>query len=206
MTETLRAPSLASTLAGDKKIWLRVNRVLAWALVGSPVLQILLRTDLVRGLWLDLAILIAHGALSVALFGLPKNKDLRQNLWTRFAGLPEYGMSPRNKFLLSGWRVAVSGLWLVAIPSVITGWRWLETALPALTNLSMGTALVPILYVGGFFGLMLQYGLVTHLHRATIYALRRWGCTPADAPAVAYWTVIVFLASSLANLVRPLWS
>lgn len=206
MTETLRAPSLASALASDKKIWMRVNRVLAWALVSSPVLQIMLGTDLVPGLWLDLAILIAHGALSVALFGLPKNKDLRQNLWTRFAGLPEYSMSPRNKFLLSGWRVAVSGLWLVAIPSVITVWRWLETALPALRDLSMGMVLLPMLYVGGFFGLLLQYGVVTHLHRASVYALRRWGCAPADATAVAYWTVIVFLASSIANLVRPLWS
>lgn len=206
MTETLRAPSLASALVSDKKTWMRMNRALAWALVGSPVLQIMLRTDLVDGLWVDLAILIVHGALSVALFGLPKNKDLRQALWTRFAGLPEYGMSPRNKFLLSGWRVAVSGLWLVAIPSVITVWRWLETALPALRDLSMGMVLVPMLYVGGFFGLLLQYGVVTHLHRASVYALRRWGCTPADATAAAYWTVIVFLASSIANLVRPLWS
>ncbi len=206
MTQTLRAPSLASAQVSDKKIWMRVNRVLAWALVGSPLLQIMLGTDLVPGLWLDLAILIAHGALSVALFGLPKNKDPRQTVWTRFAGLPEYSMSPRNKFLLSGWRIAVSSLWLVAIPSVITVWRWLETALPALRDLSMGMVLVPMLYIGGFFGLLLQYGVVTHLHRASIYALRRWGCTPADATAVAYLTVIVFLASSIANLVRPLGS
>jgi hypothetical protein len=206
MTTILPTPSRTSTLVLDKKLWMRVNRALAWALVGSPLLQIMLGTDLVRGLWLDLAILIAHGALSVALFGLPKNKDPRQTLWTRFAGLPEYSMSPRNKFLLSGWRVAISSLWLVAIPSVITVWRWLETALPALTNLSMGMVWIPILYIGGFFGLLLQYGLVTHLHRASIYALRRWGCAPADATTVAHWTVIVFLASSIANLVRPLWS
>jgi hypothetical protein len=206
MTPTLAAPNLASTWVSDKKLWMRVNRFLAWALVGSPVLQIMLGTDLVRGLWLDLAILIAHGALSVALFGLPKNKDPRQILWTRFAGLPEYSMSPRNKFLLSGWRVAVSSLWLVAIPSVIAAWGWLETAAPALKNLGMGMVWVPILYVGGFFGLLLQYGLVTHLHRASIYALRRWGYSPANTPGLAFWLVVVFLASSIANLFRPLWS
>jgi hypothetical protein len=206
MNTILTAPSIASTWVSDKKLWMRVNRVLAWTLVGSPVLQIILGTDLVRGLWLDLAILIAHGALSVAIFGLPKNKDLRQTFWTRWAGLPEHGMSPRNKFLLSGWRVAVSSLWLVAIPSVVIAWGWLQTAASALNVSSLGIVLLPLFYVGGFFGLLLQYGLVTHLHRASIYALRRWGCAPADAPVVAYWTVIVFLASSIANLFRPLWS
>ncbi len=208
MTHTFTYSGQASALVQDKKLWMRVNRVLAWALVGSPVLQIMLGTDLVRGLWLDLAILIAHGALSVALFGLPKNRDPRQALWTRWAGLPEHSMSPRNRFLLSGWRVAVSSLWLVAVPTVITVWGWLETALPALKvlGLGMGMVLLPVLYVGGFFGLLLQYGLVTHLHRATVYALRRWGYAPTHAPKVAFWTVAVFLATSIANLFRPLWS
>ena len=75
-------------------------------------------------------------------------------------------------------RVAVSSLWLVAIPTTIMVWAWLETAIPALKllNTGMGMALLPILYIGGFFGLLLQYGLVTHLHRASVYALRRWGC------------------------------
>jgi hypothetical protein len=208
MTSTLSYSSQASTMVQDKKLWMRVNRALAWALVVSPVLQIMLGTDLVRGLWLDLAILIAHGALSVVLFGLPKNKDPRQALWTRWAGLPEHSMSPRNRFLLSGWRVAVSSLWLVAIPTAIMVWRWLETAVPAMKalNLGLGVALIPVLYVGGFFGLLLQYGLVTHLHRATVYALRRWGYAPTHAPTVAFWTVLVFFATSIANLVRPLWS
>jgi hypothetical protein len=206
MTTTLTTRSHASALVLDKKMWMRINRALAWALVASPLLQIMLGTDLVRGLWLDLAILIAHGALSVALFGLPKNIDPRQTLWTRWAGLPERGMSPRNKFLLSGWRVAVSSLWLVAIPTVITVWGWLETVAPAMNGLGLGILRIPMLYVGGLFGLLLQYGLVTHLHRATVYALRRWGYAPAHVPAVAYWTVIVFLAASIANLFRPLWS
>jgi hypothetical protein len=208
MTTTLTNSRHASALVQDKKIWMRVNRALAWALVGSPLLQIMLGTDLVRGLWLDLAILIAHGALSVALFGLPKNKDPRQTVWTRWAGLPEHGMSPRNRFLLSGWRVAVSSLWLVAIPTAIVVWGWLEMAIPALTvlNTGLGMVLLPFFYIGGFFGLLLQYGLVTHLHRATVYALRRWGCAPAHTPVVAYWTVLVFLATSIANLFRPLWS
>jgi hypothetical protein len=206
MTSTLIHSSHASALVSDKKLWMRVNRVLAWTLVGSPVLQIALGTDLVRGLWLDLAILIAHGALSIALFGLPKNKDPRQTFWTRWAGLPEHGMSPRNKFLLSGWRVAVSSLWLVAIPGVITVWGWLQTAMPPLKALDLGVLLIPILYAGGFFGLLLQYGLITHLHRASVYALRRWGYSPANTPALAFWLVVVFLASSIANLLRPLWS
>jgi hypothetical protein len=206
MTLILATPNLASTWVSDKKRWMRVNRFLAWALVASPVLQIMLGTDLVRGLWLDLAILIAHGALSVAIFGLPKNKDPRQTIWTRWAGLPEHGMSPRNKFLLSGWRVAVSSLWLVAIPTVVTVWGWLDTAVPALQGLRLGILLIPILYVGGFFGLLLQYGLVTHLHRASVYALRRWGYAPTNAPELAFWLVVVFLITSIANLVRPLWS
>jgi hypothetical protein len=208
MTSALTYSSQASALVQDKKLWMRVNRVLAWALVGSPLLQIMLGTNLVRGLWLDLAILIAHGALSVALFGLPKNKDPRQALWTRWAGLPEHSMSPRNKFLLSGWRVAVSSLWLVAMPTAMIVWGWIETAVPALKvlNSGLGMALLPVFYIGGYFGLLLQYGIVTHLHRATVYALRRWGCAPADAPVVAYWTVAVFLAASIANLFRPLWS
>jgi nitric oxide reductase large subunit len=189
----------------DKKIWMPVNRVLAWALVVSPVLQIMLRTNLVNGLWLDLAILIVHAALSVVLFGLPKNKSPRQTFWTRWAGLPELGMSPRHKFLLSGWRVAVSSLWLAGLVGGIALCQWIAPSAPATIKSIGNIFFLSAIYLGGFFGLLLVYGVVTHLGKATMYALRRWGSARDDTTDLASLVVFLFLVASVVNLLRPLW-
>jgi nitric oxide reductase large subunit len=189
----------------DKKIWMRVNRILAWALVVSPVLQIVLRTNLVNGLWLDLAILIAHAVLSVALFGLPKNKNPRQIFWTRWACLPELGMSPRHQFLLSGWRVAVSSLWLVGLFGGVALCQWMAPSAPDSIKTISNIFFLSAIYLGGFFGLLLPYGVVTHLGKATMYALRRWGNARDDTTDLASLVVLLFLAASVVNLFRPLW-
>ncbi len=208
MITVLFTPCHSSALVLGKPLWMRMNRALAWALVVSPVVQIVLRTDLANGLYLDLAILIAHSALSIALFGLPKNKDPRKTAWTRWVGLPELGMSPRNQFLLSGWRIVLSSLWLSALPCAIFAWAWLSTAAPPLHGWSVGvgTLALPLLFcLATFFWLQLQYSLLTHLSRATEYALRRWGCAQSATPLVARVVVAVFVYSSIVNLFRPLW-
>lgn len=198
-----------SALVLDKQLWMRVNRALAWALVASPVLQILLRTDLARGLWLDLAILMAHAALSLALFGLPQYKNLRKTVGTRWFGLSELGMSPRNQFLLGAWRMVVSVLWLIAIPCAVFAWGWLATVVPQLQSASVsvgvGVLVLPLFSFSVFYWLLLQHSLITHLYQATGYALRRWGYTHNAAPWVARALVAVFVYSSIVNLFRPLW-
>lgn len=207
MNATVFAP-LSYGLA-QKKIWLRINRALAWGLVVSPALQIMLGSALVPGLILDLVILLVHGGLSVWLFGLPKSPK-RDDGTMHWIGTSEARMSPRNRFLLSGWRLMISTLYLLSIPL----WFALGSAVPSGWGLSV--VLVPaglgLLVMFNFFSVMWPYAAVTHVFGASNYALRRWGSfhslgsTTAVVPWVSGLIVLGFMATSIANLFKSLWS
>lgn len=167
-----------------KATLLRANRLLAWALVVSPALQVALGTDFWRGLWLDLAILAAHAGLSLAIFGLPPGIP-RGFLAIGFA---EYGMSERARFLLTGWRVALPFLYavLLSVPLLLVPVLWLVVALPLL-----------------LFWIALPFNLAAHIFQAAHYALRRWRLKAEDArDAVAMLLVAAFFWASAVNLVR----
>jgi hypothetical protein len=193
----------------QKKIWLRINRALAWGLVVSPALQIMLGSALVPGLILDLVILLVHGGLSVWLFGLPKSPK-RDDGTMHWIGTSEARMSPRNRFLLSGWRLMISTLYLMSIPL----WFALGSAVPSGWGLSV--VLVPaglgLLVMFNFFSVMWPYAAVTHVFGASNYALRRWGSfhslgsTTAVVPWASSLIVLLFMATSIANLFKSLWS
>jgi hypothetical protein len=195
---------------GHKKLWLRVNRVLAWLLVISPVLQIVLRSNLVNGLMLDLAILVVHAALSIWLFGAPKLASAADTAWMRRMGVSYAQLTLRNRFLLSGWRVLLSSGYQVVFALVIATTAmlnkhlvWLSSDIPALiaTTLLISS---PVFVL--FYGFMLPYAIVTHTFGASRYALRRWGVTKSAASGLSTLIVVVFLITSIANLVRPSWS
>jgi hypothetical protein len=195
-----------------KKLWLRINRILAWGLIVSPALQIMLGSALVPGLILDLVILLVHGGLSVWLFGLPKSPK-RDDGTMHWIGTSEARMSPRNRFLLSGWRLMISTLYLLSVPLLVSigsaapsGWGLSLVLIPA------GVGLIVML---NFFSVMWPYAAVTHVFGASHYALRRWGIfstcsTLGSTTAVTPWAsgliVLLFMATSIANLFKSLWS
>jgi hypothetical protein len=196
-------------VSAQKILWLRINRALAWGLIVSPVLQIMLGSALVPGLILDLVILLVHGGLSVWLFGLPKSPK-RDDGTMHWIGTSEARMSPRNRFLLSGWRLMISSLYLLSVPLLVT----LGSALPSGWGLSLvlipaGVGLIVML---NFFSAMWPYAAVTHVFGASSYALRRWGTfnslgnTTAVTPWVSGLIVLIFMATSIANVFKSLWS
>ncbi len=205
---TATGKALGKVLA-HKKLWLRINRALAWGLIVSPLLQIMLGSALVPGLILDLVILLVHGGLSVWLFGLPKSPK-RDDGTMHWIGTSEARMSPRNRFLLSGWRLMISTLYLLGLSLLVA----LASALPG--NLSLGILWLPIglglMVMVNFFGLMWPYAAVTHVFGASSYALRRWGTldslgnTTAVTPWVSGLIVLIFMATSIANVFKSLWS
>lgn len=189
----------------SKKLWLRINRVLAWALIISPALQIMLSSALVPGLILDLVILLVHGGLSVWLFGLPKSPTGNDGTM-HWIGTSEARMSLRNRFLLSGWRLMISTLYLLAIPLVIAAGSLLPGLPSALAPFAL--VLVVLIIPINFFSLMWHYAAVNHVFGASGYALRRWGA--AGSRTAVRWlsglTVLAFMALSIANVFKTLWS
>lgn len=163
-----------------KATLLRVNRLLAWALVVSPALQVALGSDFWRGLWLDLGILLAHGALSLALFGLPSGLSR----WRLATGIADRALPARASFLMTAWRIALAFLYL---PSLL------------LTPLLSFMVWAPVVV----FWILLPFNLVAHVFRATDYALRRWRVRDdGTREALAVVAVAGFLWAGLVNLVR----
>src|ERR1700740_2163972 len=98
-------PSFALRL--PKLFWFKVNRVLAWSLLISPLLQIALRMPAWTAFWIDLAILIAHGLVSLLLFGIPADQKGEFAFWMHVMGFRPRVMGARARFLFSGYRIAM---------------------------------------------------------------------------------------------------
>lgn len=180
---------LACPLRTRKAAWIRFNRLLAWTLVASPGVQLAAGMRFVDGLWIDLALFVAHGMLSLALFGRPRGLT-RFQLW---AGLGGAKLSPRDRFLLGAWRLVLSVLYapvLLAMP-----WVLLAVGVPLLA------------FVWGMVMLVLwllpPWHVLAHVHGAADYALRRWGArNRAGRNAARLAIALAFGAAGVVNLFR----
>ncbi|MBI3729736.1 MAG: hypothetical protein HY254_15565 [Burkholderiales bacterium] len=160
-----------------KANWVRFNRILAWAMVITPLLQFFIRANLAHALLVDFGLLLAHGILSLILFGIPKVKRQKFTFSMHVLGFRWHVLSPRNEFLLTGYRMAqaLSALPLLFIPGV----RWLALLL--------------------FYpSLRMPVSFIQHLYRAIAFAFQRWGIKYLDAGLF----VCIYLFFFIANLLR----
>ncbi|PWF47861.1 hypothetical protein C7C56_013430 [Massilia glaciei] len=160
--------------------WMRLNRILAWALLISPVVQLLMGTNFWRALPFDFALLLGHGALSLVLFGVPKMKGKGLSTPMLGFGIRDIGMSARNDFLLSGYRIAmvvVAGMLVWAHPLL---WMTIPTAFYSI--------------------LRLPVSIIEHLYNAIVYAFKRWGVGGRTSD-FAELIVTAYFLLSIANLV-----
>ncbi|MES3021955.1 MAG: hypothetical protein V4857_10275 [Pseudomonadota bacterium] len=159
---------------------MRINRLLAWALLVSPVAQLLMGTNFWRALPFDFALLVGHGVLSLVLFGVPKMKGEGPSLAMLGFGIRDIGMSARNDFLLTGYRIAM------VVAAGVSVW-----ANPLLW-MAIPTAFYPIL--------RLPVSIIEHLYHAVLYAFKRWGVAGRTSDAAELIVTAYFLLS-IANLV-----
>lgn len=172
-------PQVASRL-----FWIKANRVLAWSLIMSPLVQWALGMAFVTGLLIDLAILAVHGVLSLVLFGKPETRARTWSLTMHAMGFKSGAMSDRNRFLLTGYRIG-----LAVIAMALMYWSGSYTAF-ALLMLC-------------FYPLMrLPITIVQHMFGAVVYALRRWRVERGNAAAVAAVLIIVYVLVSFFNMAR----
>lgn len=144
----------------------RLNRLLAWAMLVAPVLQFLISANIMNCLWLDFSLLITHGILSLVLFGVPKVKGEKFNFSMRIFGFRPEKLSPRNSFLLSGYRVAqgLSVYLVFMIASFIPGAYWLTQQMLAMLLVSFM-----------FFPIVrMPFAVLGHIRDATSLAMQRW--------------------------------
>lgn len=169
--------------AVSKLFWMRVNRGLAWSLIVSPPLQWALHMPFVTGLVIDLVILLGHAAMSFALFGRPETKERVFNAGMHVLGFRPQGLSERNRFLLTGYRIALGSIPIALLATSLT-----------YGALAAGVVLVYPL-------LRLQVTVIQHIYLAVRYALRRWGVREA-ASGGALVIVFTYLLVSFMNMVR----
>jgi hypothetical protein len=161
----------------SRTFWIRVNRLLAWSVVISPFVQIALRTNLVNGLLLDLAQLAAHAVLSLWLFGLPRSSN--GDRWVVWIGVSPEALSPRGRFLMTAWRIALGLLWIPAI--YVLGSTFGALALLLVPLYLPLWVLQPVFVLGHVFG-------------ASRYAFGRWRLRDESGG----WVAAFFLAGMFA--------
>ena len=166
-----------------KVFWIRANRVLAWSLVASPAVQMAIGMRFMTGLWIDLAILAAHGVLSLALFGKPETRERTGNFVVHVMGFKVDGMSERNRFLLTGYRIAIAA---VAFGMLYLGGRLVGFA-------------AALLFV--FLLLRLPFSIMGHIYSAVEAAMRRWR-NRDSASLMAFAVVVLYFVLSAFNLFR----
>jgi hypothetical protein len=189
---TLSFPCTSSTcpIWPSTRIQIRINRLLAWGLVVSPVVQIATDVSFWRGLWFDVVVVLVHGALSLKLFGAPKTaKSGAARDALLVTGISPVAVSPRNKLLLSGYRIFLAmfySLSLLAIGLYTPLLPWLG----------------PVLALLGFYTMArFPFSSVGHLYVASQYAAKRWGAR-STAQTFALIIVMLFAIVSYANLLR----
>ncbi|MFZ6875296.1 hypothetical protein ACO0LF_24785 [Undibacterium sp. Di27W] len=156
--------------------WVRFNRILAWAMLVTPVAQFFIRAELGLALLVDFGLLLAHGILSLILFGMPKVKKQKFTFSMHVMGFRQYPLSPRHNFLMTGYRLALGllALFLLFIPDV----RWLALLL--------------------FYPLLrLPFSFAQHLKEAVSYALQRWGINSLYAGLIVGIYYFFFFSSLL---------
>lgn len=168
--------AVVSHVIPSRTAWVRLNRVLAWAMLVAPIVGLVLEMSLINSLWVDFILMLAHGALSLWLFGVPKVKGQKFIFSMHVMGFRSYGMTPRNTFLLSGYRIALP----VIVLSLGYLFPWVL--------LIIGVMLYPFL--------RWSISIIQHIHAAITYALQRHRLPPIHA----HWIVVLYLGLWLANV------
>ncbi|MFZ6760090.1 hypothetical protein ACO0K9_23055 [Undibacterium sp. Ji50W] len=156
----------------------RLNRVLAWAMLVTPLIQFFVHAKITHCLLLDFGLLIAHGILSLYLFGIPKVKREKFTFSMHVMGWRMAGLSPRNLFLLTGYRIVLG---LTALLSFFVPGAWVLALLLIYPLIRMPAT------------------VVQHLHAAIEYAFQRWGISKFD---VEWVVVVIYFYFFIANLLR----
>lgn len=102
----------------SKVLWMRINRTLAWALVALPIPGLTGHMHFSKILAWGSITLFLHGVLSLILFGAPKSKSIARNWNILIFGFREKAMSPRNIFLLTGYRIMLGSLQFYALSTL----------------------------------------------------------------------------------------
>ncbi|NHZ62321.1 hypothetical protein [Massilia genomosp. 1] len=164
-----------------KRVWIRFNRILAWTLIGSPLLQWVLDAPFWLCLWIDLAMLLAHAGLSLALFGKPERKSRTFSVSMHVFGFSPWDLSARIEFLMTGYRIF---LVLVGAGMIV----------PLIAVLAYRIARVDLFFGPAMFWVLMAYCapisfmaifVLLHIHAAARQAGRRWGFNGAGLAAVA---------------------
>ncbi|NHZ98559.1 hypothetical protein [Massilia sp. CCM 8734] len=188
-------------LMPPKILWVRANRILAWALIVAPCTQWALGSAFVSWLPLYLAIFLGHAALSLALFGLPKATNRRATTAMLLLGRRPLGHDARNRFLLGGYRVGLTSLILLpmaqCLPVGLTfAVMHLIVGLPII-----GLVIVAVLVIVFWPLFRTPLTLVQHLYPAIVHALQRWGVRDG-ASILAALIVAHFFVLSAVNLLK----
>jgi hypothetical protein len=172
---------------------IRVNRLLAWAMVAVPAVGLLVGWSWQDSLPWIIGLIAAHGVLSLALFGGPRVKE---HGWPAFRirvlGHAPSEASPRERFMIGSWAIVlciawpVAGVWVLVSDAVLAG-VWVL----ALTVLWPATMVFMLRY---------PFAVGSHVARATEYALKRWGygqLADGGAGTVLAW---LYIALQFAHL------
>ena len=168
--------TITSHVIPSRTVWVRLNRVLAWAMLVAPIVELACQISLATSLLADLVLMLAHGILSLLLFGVPKLKGQKFSFSMHIMGIRATGMSARNTFLLSGYRIALP-IFVLSL-GFVSPWFLLLSVL----------TLYPFLRWG--------ISMIQHIHLALKYALQR----NRVAPTHADWIVALYLGLWLANV------
>lgn len=167
----IRSDTHPISLLPSRLAWLRLNRFLGWALVAAPVVEFFAKLSWANSMGLNLVVILVHGALSLVLFGVPKVKGRRFQVSMHVFGGRPTALSERNRFLLSGYRIALG-----MIPLLLD--------LPWLPWFAILPFLYPIM--------RLPFTVLQHMYVGIGYAFKRWGWAGAPAEAVVFLYVMFF--------------
>jgi hypothetical protein len=179
---TLFATTFCPQVA-TKVFWIKTNRLLAWSLIFSPLIQLAAGMRFMTGLWIDLAILAAHGVLSLALFGKPETKARTFQFGMHVLGFRASGMSERHRFLLTGYRIALG-----ALVTALLFWS--------------GSAALAVGLLCAYPLLRLPVSAGQHIYLAIAAALHRWRQKRSIAEALAACILALYAYVSFVNMIR----
>lgn len=177
----------------SKIVWIRLNRVLAWVLIFAPLMQWALHIPLRQCVWTDLSLLLAHAALSLALFGKPEIKARKFIVSMHVFGVSPWGMSARHEFLMTGYHIILVLISAVTVlPLIVVLARQIQV------YLQMRDAVLWALMLYTVPASLMVIFVLLHINGAARLAGRRWGISPPGLAAVVlvfYVVTIVMNAS-----------
>lgn len=171
--------------ASSKVFWIRANRVLAWTMVVSPALQWAAGMRFWTGFWIDIGILVAHAVLSFALFGKPETKSKTFSFGMHVMGFRSEALSPRNRFLLTGYRIALGA-----------------SAIAALVYSGNPLVIIAVTILFWYPILRLAVSIGQHLHQACVGAMRRMRLSEGNVSAFADTVTFAYFVVSMFNMMR----